>query len=115
MNSLILPLERRNYLFLDHNGCVLRQLSRANTLTRRPGAGNMMVHAWFSSTAALAKTMWTMAISQHQFYLDKKQVEVRVLQTEISQSQEDRLCAGFPHEQELFYLVAHSHQRVKHV
>ena len=43
----------------------------------------MMVHAWFSSTAALAKTMWTMAISQHQFYLDKKQVEVRKMEKSL--------------------------------
>lgn len=86
MNSLVLPRKRRNYLFLDRNGPVLCQLSRTNTLTRKPGAGNMMVHAWFSSTAALAKTMWTMAISQHQFYLDKKQVEVRVLQNQSNRN-----------------------------
>ena len=102
MNSLILPLERRNDLFLDHNGCVLRQLSRANTLTRRPGAGNMMVHAWFSSTAALAKTMWTMAISQHQFYLDKKQVEVRVLQNQ-SESEGQGSAPAFPTNRNFFY------------
>jgi len=53
------------------------------TISRKPGAGSMMVHAWFSSTAALAKTMWTMAISQHQFYLDKKQVEVRKMEESL--------------------------------
>lgn len=59
------------YLLFD---CMCR------TISRKPDAGSMMVQAWFSSTAALAKTMWTMAISQHQFYLDKKQVEVRKME-----------------------------------
>ena len=36
----------------------------------------VLMHAWYASTTAQAKAMWTMAISQHQFYLDKKDEEV---------------------------------------
>ncbi|EDO38965.1 predicted protein, partial [Nematostella vectensis] len=38
---------------------------------------DMMVHVWYASTSTLAKAMWSMAISQHQFYLDKKKVETK--------------------------------------
>lgn len=38
----------------------------------------VLMHAWYASTTAQAKAMWTMAISQHQFYLDKKDQEVSI-------------------------------------
>ncbi|KAH9508220.1 FERM domain-containing protein 4B [Bulinus truncatus] len=37
------------------------------------GASNVDVHAWFASTAQLTKCIWSMAVEQHQFYLDRKQ------------------------------------------
>ncbi|XP_076341045.1 FERM domain-containing protein 4A-like [Tachypleus tridentatus] len=39
--------------------------------TRRPlGPGKLIVYTWFASAASLAKTIWLMAVAQHQFYLD---------------------------------------------
>ncbi|XP_032235656.2 FERM domain-containing protein 4A [Nematostella vectensis] len=53
--------------------------NRTNSIGRKqqPSASSMMVHVWYASTSTLAKAMWSMAISQHQFYLDKKKVETK--------------------------------------
>ncbi|XP_033097284.1 FERM domain-containing protein 4A-like [Anneissia japonica] len=41
-------------------------------VTKRPfSSSNVIVHAWYG-TAALIKSIWSMAINQHQFYLDRK-------------------------------------------
>ncbi|XP_035227416.1 FERM domain-containing protein 4A-like [Stegodyphus dumicola] len=36
------------------------------------GPGNISVYVWFSSNPSLTKCIWSMAIAQHQFYLDRK-------------------------------------------
>ncbi|XP_063399881.1 FERM domain-containing protein 4A-like isoform X1 [Mytilus trossulus] len=36
------------------------------------GPGNVAVHAWFGCTSQLTKCIWSMAVAQHQFYLDRK-------------------------------------------
>ena len=35
------------------------------------------VYAWFASIPTLCKSIWLMAVAQHQFFLDKKQTRVR--------------------------------------
>ena len=39
--------------------------------------GNIHVYVWYAQTSGLTKCIWQSAISQHQFYLDRKQARLR--------------------------------------
>ncbi|XP_064606112.1 LOW QUALITY PROTEIN: FERM domain-containing protein 4B-like [Liolophura sinensis] len=58
--------------FDDLSDAISDPTTQVSVSRRTFGPGNVAVHSWFASSPQLTKSIWFMAVKQHQFYLDRK-------------------------------------------
>ncbi|GFS97801.1 FERM domain-containing protein 4A [Trichonephila clavipes] len=71
--KLFLWKQLENLYFRDRKFSIeVYDPKRVSASRKTFGSGNISVSVWFASSPSLTKCIWSMAISQHQFYLDRK-------------------------------------------
>ncbi|GBM78405.1 FERM domain-containing protein 4A, partial [Araneus ventricosus] len=71
--KLFLWKQLENLYFRDRKFSIeVYDPKRVSASRKTFGPGNISVYVWFASSPSLTKCIWSMAISQHQFYLDRK-------------------------------------------
>ncbi|ESO07214.1 hypothetical protein HELRODRAFT_110730 [Helobdella robusta] len=68
-------------LYFRDKKFIIEVLEASNVSSNNNNNSNLeiVVHTWLATSTQLARSIWMMAVNQHQFYLDRKHFKVNVL------------------------------------